>query len=510
MDENYVPRERRKPKKNYTWLVVLAALVLVGIIIGAVIGLSRNKGGDEDPAATTTVPTTTVPPTQYEVSLMLNGESEMTLEYGTAFEDPGAEGFYWDEETPDEKLSAQVTVESDLDETKLGSYTVTYTVTWENATQSATRTVHLVDTTVPEITLVADPNRLTMPGESYDEEGFTATDNYDGDITDRVVRTEEEDRVIYTVKDSSGNETTVIRSIFRDEEAPVLSMNGNKVVTVISGMGWSDPGCSATDNVEGDISRKVKVTGTVDLNKAGTYYLTYRVSDGSGNTAELKRTVVVRDLVYGEPNGKVIYLTFDDGPSGYTPRLLEILEKYGAKATFFVVGSGRVDLLDDIAKAGHTLAIHSMTHKYQEIYASDEAFYADLTGMRALIKQYTGIDTTLMRFPGGSSNSITKKICPGIMTRLTEKVVADGYYYYDWHIDSGDAAGTKEVDKIAQNVITGIQNRPKSSQLVVLQHDIYQASVEAVEQILIWGLENGYTFLALDEESSGAHHGVYN
>ena len=66
------------------------------------------------------------------------------------------------------------------------------------------------------------------------------------------------------------------------------------------------------------------------------------------------------------------------------------------------------------------------------------------------------------------------------------------------------------MDQIAQNVITGIQNRPKSTQLVVLQHDIYQASVEAVEQILIWGLENGYTFLALDEESYGAHHSVYN
>ncbi len=510
MDETYVPRQRRKPKKNYTWLVILAAIVLVGIVIGAVIGLVRSKGDGEEPTATTTIPTTTVPPPQYQVSVTVNGDSEMTLEYGTAFEDPGAEGLYWLEDTPDEKFPAEVTVESNLDETKLGTYTITYTVTWESATQTQNRTVHIVDTTAPEITLVADPDRLTMPGESYEEEGFTAIDNYDGDITDQVVRSEEKDRVIYTVKDSSGNETTVIRSIFRDEEAPVLTLKGNKVMTVISGMGWKDPGASATDNVEGDISRKVKVTGEVDPNKVGTYYLTYRVSDGSGNTAELKRTVVVRDLTYGEPNGKVIYLTFDDGPSKHTPQLLETLAKYGAKATFFVVGTSRVDLLDDIAAGGHALAIHTMTHKYDEIYASDEAFYKDLTGMRELIKQYSGVDTTLMRFPGGSSNSISKKICPGIMTRLTKKVVEDGYYYFDWNIDSGDAAGVKDVDKIAQNVITGIQNRPKSTQLVVLQHDIYQASVEAVEQILIWGLENGYTFLALDEESYGAHHSVHN
>ena len=510
MDETYVPRQRRKPKKNYTWLIILAAIVLLGIVIGAVIGLVRNKDDGEEPTATTTIPTTTAPVPKYEVSLMLNGESEMTLEYGTAFEDPGAQGFYWEEKTPDEKQPAQVTVESDLDETKLGTYTVTYTVQWEEAMQTMTRTVHIVDTIAPEITLVADPNRLTLPGEKYEEEGFTATDNYDGDITAQVQRTEEEDRIIYTVKDSSGNETTVVRSVFRDEEAPVLTLKGSKVMTVISGMGWKEPGYSATDNVEGDISRNVKITGSVDPNKIGTYYLTYRVSDGSGNTAELKRTVVVRDLVYGEPNGKVIYLTFDDGPSKHTPQLLETLDKYGAKATFFVVGTSRVDLLDDIAAGGHALAIHTMTHKYDQIYASEEAFFADLTGMRELIKQYSGVDTTLMRFPGGSSNSISKKICPGIMTTLTKRVVEEGYYYFDWHVDSNDAGGAKTSDKIAENVITGIQNKPKSTQLVVLQHDIYQASVEAVEQILIWGLENGYTFLALDEESSGAHHSVYN
>lgn len=510
MDGNYVPRRRRKPKKNYTWLVILAAIVLLGIVIGAVVGIVRNEDDAQTPTASTTIPTTTAPPPKYEVSLTLNGESEITLEYGTAFEDAGASGFYWEENTPEEKLPLEVTVESNLDETKLGDYTITYTAKWEDATQTVTRTVHLVDTVPPEITLLGDPNRLTMPGESYEEEGFTAKDNYDGDITDQVKRTEEKDRIIYTVKDSSGNETTVIRSIFRDEEAPTLSLNGSKVMTVISGMGWKDPGATAKDNVEGDISRNVKISGSVDPNKVGTYYLTYRVSDGSGNTAEVKRTVVVRDLIYGEPNGKVIYLTFDDGPSNHTPKLLETLAKYGAKATFFVCKTGRMDLLDDIANGGHSLAIHSMTHKYEEIYASDAAFYKDLTGMRELIKQYSGIDTTLMRFPGGSSNSITKKICPGIMTRLTQKVVADGYHYFDWNIDSGDAAGTKDVDKIAQNVIDGIKNRPKSTQLVVLQHDIYQASVEAVEQILIWGLENGYTFLALDEESNGAHHPVYN
>ena len=510
MDEIYVPRRRRKPKKNYTWLVILAAILLLGIVIGAVIGLVRNKDDGEKPPATTTVPTTTAQPPKYAVSLMLDGAEEMTVEFGTAFEDPGAQGFYWDEKHPEEKMPAEVTVQSNLDATKLGTYTITYSVQQDDATETLTRTVHIVDTTPPEITLVADPDRVTLPGETYSEEGFTAVDNYDGDITDKVVRKEEKDRIIYTVKDSSGNETTVIRSIFRDEEAPVLTLKGNKVVTVISGMGWKDLGATATDNVEGDISRKVKVTGTVDLNKVGTYYLTYRVSDGSGNTAELKRTVVVRDLVYGEPNGKVIYLTFDDGPSNHTPQLLETLEKYGAKATFFVCNTGRLDLLDDIAKGGHALAIHTMSHRYDQIYASEAAYFKDLTGMRELIKKYSGVDTTLMRFPGGSSNSISKNYCPGIMTTLTKRVVEEGYYYFDWHVDSNDAGGAKTSDKIAENVITGIQNRPKSTQLVVLQHDIYQASVEAVEQILIWGLENGYTFLALDEESSGAHHPVYN
>ena len=207
-----------------------------------------------------------------------------------------------------------------------------------------------------------------------------------------------------------------------------------------------------------------------------------------------------------QPNGKVIYLTFDDGPSQYTPQLLDILDKYGVKATFFVVNTPYVHLVEDIVERGHAIGVHSATHDFKTIYASEDAFFADLTKMRDIIYNRTGVYTNLIRFPGGSSNTISK-FNPGIMSRLTRAVEDMGYHYFDWNVDSDDAGSTRTKDGVVTNVINGCKNRKIS---IVLQHDIKGYSVNAVEEILIWGLENGYTFLPLDMSSPTAHHGVNN
>ncbi|MBQ9108767.1 MAG: peptidoglycan-N-acetylglucosamine deacetylase, partial [Oscillospiraceae bacterium] len=117
-----------------------------------------------------------------------------------------------------------------------------------------------------------------------------------------------------------------------------------------------------------------------------------------------------------------------------------------------------------------------------------------------------GIKTTLLRFPGGSSNGVSR-FNPGIMTRLTKLVEEKGFQYFDWHVDSQDAGGAKTADEVFQNVVNGVKNRKTS---VVLQHDIRGYSVDAVERIIQWGLKNGYTFKALDENSPKAHHNVKN
>lgn len=506
MEEMNNPRRRRRPpKRTPTWIYIVIAVLAAALIVAAAvgIGLAAINSGDPTDSITTTEG-------RSMVALQLNGDSEIILEYGMKFEDPGAVGQWWREGDEDNRTDLDVTVEGTVDESKLGTYTITYTAAYEDVTDTKTRTVRVVDTTVPEIQLVTNPGSYVLPGETYQEEGYTAVDNYDGDITALVQRQEEGDTVIYTVSDSSGNQTQIVRQIvYYDPEAPELVLEGKNIVFITAGSKWNEPGYAASDNVDGDITKNVKISGSVDVQAPGTYYLTYQVSDKFGNTASVKRTVIVRNAELGEPNGKVIYLTFDDGPGKHTPELLQILQKYDVKVTFFVCSTGKLDLLDDIMQEGHAIGIHSNTHKYSQIYASDEAFFADMAAVSAAVEKYSGSKTTLMRFPGGSSNSISKKYNMGIMSRLTKAVQEQGYQYFDWHVDSNDAGGAKTAEEVAHNVISGIENS-KRDNFVVLQHDIFKYSIEAVEQIIVWGLDNGYTFLPLDEDSPTCHHPVNN
>lgn len=206
------------------------------------------------------------------------------------------------------------------------------------------------------------------------------------------------------------------------------------------------------------------------------------------------------------PYDKVIYLTFDDGPGKDTERLLDILDKYNVKATFFVVNTSRAKLIKDEFERGHSIGIHCSTHDYYTIYSSDEAYFDDFNKMYDVIYKYTGVGTDLLRFPGGSSNTVSQ-ISPGIMSRLTAEVENRGFTYFDWNVSSGDAGQTVETQTVYENVINGVQKHRYS---IVLQHDKKGFSVDAVEDIIIWGLENGYTFLPLTKDSPTCHHKIAN
>jgi len=150
--------------------------------------------------------------------------------------------------------------------------------------------------------------------------------------------------------------------------------------------------------------------------------------------------------------------------------------------------------------------MHSMTHSYSKIYASEDAFFNDLYGIQKIIKDQTGVESMLMRFPGGSSNTVSG-FNPGIMSRLVDSVTSKGFHYFDWNVDSNDAGGARSAEQVFANVIAGVEGRTAS---VVLQHDIHGFSVDAVEKIITWGLANGYCFKALSEDSPACHHGVLN
>lgn len=446
----------------------------------------------------------------WHVTLRLNGEEEITIECGEAYVEPGAEASFGGDPFLTRLKSLEVTQTGEVDSMHAGNYTVTYRASWQNKSAEATRTVHVVDHTPPVIELLEIPGAYTLPGMPYAEEGYTATDNSDGDLTDKVRKTEKDGVVIYTVSDSSGNVTSVERTVVYDDPIPpTITLLGGDRIELGYGEDYEEPGCTAHDNVDGDLTDKVTVSGEVNRWTPGSYELTYTVEDGYHNRTSVVRTVIVPQLRQADnpqPDGKIIYLTFDDGPSKYTEQLLEILDRYNVKATFFVVNYGYASMIAKEAAAGHSVGIHSATHDYKQIYASEEAYYADLNKMRGIIYEQTGKYTTLLRFPGGSSNRVSD-FNPGIMTRLTQSVVNNGYQYFDWNVSSGDAGLTTDTDVVFQNVIDGVKTHNVS---VVLQHDSKGYSVAAVERIIVWGLQNGYTFLPLTPGSPGAHHHINN
>lgn len=206
---------------------------------------------------------------------------------------------------------------------------------------------------------------------------------------------------------------------------------------------------------------------------------------------------------------KVIYLTFDDGPGAYTAQLLDILERNHVPATFFLVNTGveMEALLRRMVIQGHSIGIHSYCHDFKTIYASDEALMQDIYAMQALIAEKCGVQTFLLRFPGGSSNIVSRRYCNGIMSRITKRVQQEGFCYFDWNVDSGDGYGCPDSEKIYQKVIAGIRGKDCA---VVLQHDVNGCSVQTVERIICWGKANGYTFRALSDQSRSCRHRVQN
>ena len=445
---------------------------------------------------------------RFSVVIDLQGTQDMTVEYGNSYDEPGAEARLVGTLFLKAGYPTEVTATGQVDTQKLGSYPITYAAKSLWYHQSVTRTVSVVDTQPPVIELVSSPESVTYPGESYVEEGYTAFDNYDGDITDQVIRQEADGIVTYSVQDSSGNQTTVQRQI-QYIVPPILTLAGDAEITLTAGHAYIEPGYTATDSRACALTDQVSVSGSVNIYRAGTYQLEYSVEDQFGNTASAVRTVKVVPVPQPDtvtPGGKVIYLTFDDGPGKYTEQLLDILQAYNVKATFFLVDNGHYDTLRRMANEGHSLAMHAASHTYKKIYASEEAYFDDLNTIHDTILEQTGVDTTLLRFPGGSSNTVSS-FNEGIMTRLTRAVTDMGYQYFDWNVDSNDAGGARSAEEVFNNVVKGIGKKQIS---VVLQHDIKDFSVEAVEKIIIWGLENGYTFLPLDATSPTCHHGINN
>lgn len=359
--------------------------------------------------------------------LKLLGKKEINLSLNEKYTDPGYKI------VPNNK-KYKVVIDNNIDANKTGSYEVKYSLQVKNKIINKVRKVNVIDNISPEITLKGSDNIKLYESSDYEEPGFIAFDNYDGDITKNVI-------------------------------------------------------------VQNDIKEEI-----------GDYKITYIVEDSSGNKTMVTRNV---KILGKEKNIGTIYLTFDDGPSNNTSKILDILKREDIKATFFLVNfnSSYNPAVKRIYDEGHSIGIHSYTHNYKLIYSSVSAYFDDLNKMNDKIKTITGSDTKLLRFPGGSSNTISS-FNKGIMTTLVKEVTNAGYHYFDWNVDSSDAWSARNSNDVYNNVINNLKNGTN----IVLMHDLSsnEKTVNVLEKIIKDAKEKGYIFANITMNTKEIHHVINN
>lgn len=200
---------------------------------------------------------------------------------------------------------------------------------------------------------------------------------------------------------------------------------------------------------------------------------------------------------------KAVYLTFDDGPSDLTPKVLDLLDRYNAKATFFVVQKSNEDCeeyLSEIVERGHTLGLHSYSHNYNLIYSSKDAFLEDYEKVYDWVVENTGYTPSLFRFPGGSNNG-SSYVGHSIIAEMEER----GFQYFDWNVSSGDGSDLTTTENIIDNICSNVKNVENP---VVLMHDGRgkHATLAALPSVLEYLNNAGYEFLPLDKNVEPVHY----
>lgn len=323
-------------------------------------------------------------------------------------------------------------------------------------------------------------------------------------------------KVEIIAEDEYENKTTQSAYILvekKDSESPILY--GLEPLTIREGQT-----IDFMENVilydDHDINPKVSVDDSkLNINKAGEYNIIYTIKDSSNNQSVYNRQITVLNKysnIETKSDGiKTCYLTFDDGPSYNTPKILDILDQYNIKATFFITGthSDSYQYINEISDRGHVLGLHTYSHDYENIYTSVASYLKDLNKIKELVKEKTGKDVNYIRFPGGSSNLVSKKYNNGIMKRLVKKVIDEGYQYYDWTCVNGDGENIKTANGLISKAKEEIGDL---EDIMFLMHDGSQndATVESLPVIIKYLIDKGYEFRVIDDYSPTFHHTVQN
>ena len=417
-------------------------------------------------------------------------------------------------------VTDKVKINNNIDLNTIGEYKIEFVLDTFLGKYSVEDTVKVEDTTPPEIKLEGEEEYKLSYSKEYQEPGYSAIDAYEGEIKDKIEIIKEEINeneynIKYIVQDLSGNKTEKTRHvIIIDDVPPKITLNGSSHIYIKQNEKYNESGAKAIDEKDGDLTEKIEIIGEVNSSKIGEYNITYKVSDTKGNEAIATRRVTVSSaetiIAQNGENGEkgVIYLTFDDGPTtSSTPRILDILKEKNVKATFFILNYDQEGerLVKREYAEGHTVAIHGYSHKYDQIYQSVDTYMNNLTKLQYKIQQSIGYKATITRFPGGSSNTVSRKYCQGIMTTLSKEVVNRGFTYFDWNVNSGDADTAKTSDAVYNNVVKGLS---KSRANVVLMHDFSNntKTINALANIIDYGYANGYVFKPITKDTQMVTH----
>ena len=346
---------------------------------------------------------------------------------------------------------------------KVGEYKVVYKYKDEEKTLK----VNVVDTLPPEFDVkskkvalnqTVEPSELVKNIKDASQTKVSFAKNYEFNKVGW-----QEIEVI--VKDAYDNETRkkVKVNVVKDEKAPEIIV-GNANVVVGEKI---DLKALATIKDDFDKNPTLKVeSDKLDTNKIGTYQVKYIAKDVSGNQSE--KTIQVEVVDKTKDNEKVVYLTFDDGPSRHTPEVLEILKRYQCKATFFITGMNEKyrPYIKTAYDQGHTIGLHTYSHNYSKVYASTNAYFKDLDKVGKLAKEYIGFTPKYIRFPGGGSNTISRKYNKGIMSQLTKQVGKKGYIYYDWNCENGDGYAHMSQSQMLKRATSS-----SAKKVMILMHD---------------------------------------
>ena len=465
--------------KKKTLFIILGSCVFLLIIAITALAIIRNN-----------------------IKLFLVDGNRVKVQVFTPYKDTGAILKLGKKKISNKKYNVKVTGKYDTNKT--GMYKVDYDVKYHGKELHESKIIMVYDNIAPELTINLEKVSKDYCTKKYNQEiKYTAIDNYDGDITDKVVVKEEENKIIYTVTDTNKNTTfKEVQIDYGSKPANKFSLIGQSKVYVVVNKDYNEQGATYVDGCGNKINKEIKISGSVDTKTLGTYTITYEV-DGE---KALTRTVVVR-----EKPQKIIYLTFDDGPGKGTRTVLNALDKYNVKATFFVTAqfsNSYLKLIGEEYSKGHAVGVHTLTHKWS-VYDSLEAYVDDFNAMNEIIKEQTGSYTKIFRFPGGSGNTVSKSHKTGVVTEIANYMTEKGYVYYDWNLSSGDASSGKLTsEKIINNVLNHVDNC--SYHCVILFHDYKSQTANAIEPIVKELVNRGYDFGVLTEDGPTVHAKIKN